>query len=68
MQAQNGITPAEITSSIADAMRLGHDTVHALLLKGFTRQQLNAYGEAAIELANSQSVRASVVRVPSRAA
>ena len=68
MQAQLGTTPAEITHSMADAMRQGDDTEQKLLLRGFTRREITEHGPAAIELANSQSERNTRVRVPSRKA
>lgn len=70
MQNPLGHNSEQITHSMADAMRLLGEgcTEFALKLKGFTRQQIARYGDAARELAFEQSARHIRVRIASRAA
>lgn len=71
MQNPLGNTPAQLTHSMADAMRLTGDgcTERDLLLRGFTRQQILKYGDAAREMALASSSSSIRARVPaSRAA
>ncbi len=70
MQNQLGTTPEEITHSMADAMRLGSEgcTERDLLLRGFTRQEILKYGDAAREMAVASSSSSIRARVPARRA
>lgn len=70
MQKQLGTNPEEITHSMADAMRLTGDgcTERDLLLRGFTRQEILKYGDAAREMALASAWSSIRARVPARRA
>ncbi len=70
MQTQLGTTPEEITHSMADGMRLTGEgcTERDLLLRGFTRQEILKYGDAAREMALASSSSSIRARVPARRA
>lgn len=70
MQNQLGNTPEQITHSMADAMRLTGDgcTERDLMLRGFTREEILKYGDAAREMALASSSSSIRTRVPVRRA
>lgn len=70
MQHPLGNSSAEITHSMSDAMRLTGEgcTERDLLLRGFTRQEILKYGDAAREMALASSSSSIRARVPARRA